>query len=328
MLPTCQREYFKNIEFSTMLRRYSKTIVIISLFLILFSNLCTAKTRQEVEQWLNETAGLSAEELQYRQYFKLVDCCYGKYQFEDSIKNCEEALKIKKDSYILKAAICLNLYEIGEDLNVKVGAEREKKLATYKKLISVAEEGIKLNPDKGECYFMRGLGYARLSTTEGVISSLFNAKRTELDWLEAIKHDSDYITPSGEDLQASSYLALGVYYRICPSFFLISLIFGISGDLDKSVEYCDKAYQMDPTRIEIVKEYGISLITRGLDRNKPEDIEKGKVFLKKVETLPLRMKTDAVDKEHSKMLLNDINLCPGYSRDQQQEISEQAFKTK
>ena len=149
MLPTCQREYFKNIEFSTMLRRYSKTIVIISLFLILFSNLCTAKTRQEVEQWLNETAGLSAEELQYRQYFKLVDCCYGKYQFEDSIKNCEEALKIKKDSYILKAAICLNLYEIGEDLNVKVGAEREKKLATYKKLISVAEEGIKLNPDKG-----------------------------------------------------------------------------------------------------------------------------------------------------------------------------------
>jgi len=82
-----------------MLRRCAKLTLIISFFILLFSNLCNAKTRQEVEQWLNETAGLSNEELQYRQYFKLADCCYGKYQFEDSIKNCEEALKIKKDSY-------------------------------------------------------------------------------------------------------------------------------------------------------------------------------------------------------------------------------------
>ena len=303
-----------------------KMLVLIPLFMVLFAGISSGKTRPEVEQWFNETAGLSEDELQYRKCFKVADGFYGKYQFEDSIKNCEEALKYKKDSYMMKAAICLNLYEIGEDLNVKVDKEREKKLETYRRLIAVAEEGIKLHPEKGECYFMRGLGYSRLSTTEGVISSLFTAKRIELDWLEAIKHDSDYITPTGEDLQASSYCALGVYYRMCPSFFLISLIFGISGDLDKSVEYCDKAYQMDPTRIEIVKEYGISLITRGLDRNKPEDIEKGKEFLRKVDTLALRMKTDTVDKEHAKMLLADIKLCPDYSRDQQQELSEEAFK--
>jgi len=99
-MPTTRtREYFINIAFNSMLRRCAKLTLIISFFILLFSNLCNAKTRQEVEQWLNETAGLSNEELQYRQYFKLADCCYGKYQFEDSIKNCEEALKIKKDSY-------------------------------------------------------------------------------------------------------------------------------------------------------------------------------------------------------------------------------------
>ena len=92
-------------------------------------------------------------------------------------------------------------------------------------------------------------------------------------------------------------------------------------DINKSIDYCRKAYEIDPTRIDIVKEYGISLITRGLWKKNSQDIEKGKQFLRKIPALPRRFKTDSIDIEHSKLMLADISLCPGYSRDQQQDIN-------
>jgi len=250
----------------------------------------------------------------------------GKFEFEASIKSCEEALKYKPDDFLVRAIECLDYYEIAEKLDVKKEDEKQWKIDAYNKMIAIANDGIKAAPDKGECYFMRGLANARLATTKGIFSQLFTAKSIEEDWLIAVSKRSDYTTQHGENLQASANIALGVYYRLCPSFFLLKWTFGISGDLDKAVEYCKRAYELDSTRIEIVKEYGVALITRGLDTKNDKDIAEGKTFLQKVPTLPIRLNTDKIDIAHSAMLLNDISLCPGYSRDEQQEISEEAFK--
>jgi len=263
---------------------------------------------------------------QYKFYFSRADEQLGKFQFEESIESGKEALKYKPNDHLIRAMICLNYYEIAEKLDVKKADEKEWKLDIYKKMVTIAEEGMNAAPEKGECYFMRGLANARMSTTKGILSSLFSAKQIEEDWLVAVSRKSDYVTPNGENLEASANIALGVYYRLCPSFFLLKWTFGISGDLKKAVQYCKKAYELDPTRIEIVKEYGVALITRGLENGDTKDIEAGKALLMKVSSLPLRLRTDKVDIEHSKMLLNDIFLCPGYSRDEQQEISEEAYK--
>lgn len=270
---------------------------------------------------------MSAEE-EYKIYFHKADYDIGKFNFKESIKNCEEALKYKPNDYLVRAMMCLGYYEIAEKLDINKSADKERKIALYNKMLQVAEEGIKCAPEMGECYFMRGLANARIATTKGILSELFTAKGIENDWLIAVERKSDYTTPNGENLQASSCVALGVYYRLCPSFFLLRWMFGISGDLDKAVTYCKKAYELDSTRIEIVKEYGVALITRGLDRENKEDIERGKEYLRKVPTLPLRLDTDTVDIAHSKMLLNDISLCPGYSRDEEQDISEESFDKK
>ena len=270
---------------------------------------------------------MSAEE-EYKIYFHKADYDIGKFNFEESIKNCEEALKYKPNDYLVRAMMCLGYYEIAEKLDINQSADKERKIALYNKMLQVAEEGIKCAPEMGECYFMRGLANARIATTKGNLSELFTAKGIENDWLIAVNRKSDYTTPNGENLQASSCVALGVYYRLCPSFFLLRWMLGISGDLDKAVTYCKKAYELDSTRIEIVKEYGVALITRGLDRENKEDIERGKEYLRKVPTLPLRLDTDTVDIAHSKMLLNDISLCPGYSRDEEQDISEESFDKK
>lgn len=265
-----------------------------------------------------------SNEDQYDVYFHKADYNIGKFRFEESLKNCEEALKYKPNDFV-RAMTCLDYYEVAEKLDVHKSADKEKKIELYKTMLQVAEEGIKYAPEKGECYFMRGLANARMATTKGILSELFTAKQIENDWLVAVNRPSDYTTPNGENLQASSCVALGVYYRLCPTFFLLKWMFGISGDLDKAVYYCKKGHDLDSTRIEIVKEYGVALITRGLDRKNNNDIESGKDFLKKVPTLPLRLDTDSVDIAHSKMLLNDISLCPGYSRDEEQDISKESF---
>lgn len=262
----------------------------------------------------------------YEHFFKRADYHLGKFEFEESLKDCEEALKARPDDFLIRAMMCLDYYEIGEKLDVKKPEEKEKKISIYETMVKIADEGIKAAPDKGECYFMRGLANARMATTKGVLSELFTAKQIEKDWLISVDRKSDYTTPNGENLQASSCLALGVYYRLCPTFFMLKWFFGISGDLDKAVYYCGRAYELDPTRIEIVKEYGVALITRGLDRNNQSDIELGKEYLRKVPTLPLRLQTDTVDIRHSRMLLNDISLCPGYSRDDEQDVSEEAYE--
>lgn len=267
----------------------------------------------------------TAAEEEYKIYFHKADEGIGKFEFEESLKNCQEALKYKPNDFLIRAMMCLDEYEIAEKLDIHKSADKEKKIELYTTMLKTAEEGIKCAPEKGECYFMRGLANARMATTKGILSQLFTARQIEKDWLVAVNRPSDYTTPNGENLQASSCVALGVYYRLCPSFFLLKWIFGISGDLDKAVLFCKKAYELDPTRIEIVKEYGVPLITRGLDKENNGDIEAGKDFLRKVPTLPLRLDTDSVDIVHSKMLLNDISLCPGYSRDEEQEISEEAF---
>jgi tetratricopeptide (TPR) repeat protein len=271
------------------------------------------------------STGGSNEE-QYNMYYKEAVEHLRKFEFEESGKSCEAALRYKPNDFLVRAMMCLGYYEIAERLDIHKSEEKEKKIELYEKMITVAEEGIRCAPERGEGYFMRGLANARISTTKGVLSQLFSAKQIERDWLTALDCKSDYVTPNGESLKASCCLGLGVYYRLCPTFFLLKWLFGVKGDLDKSVNYCRRAYELDSTRIDIVKEYGVALISRGLDTDNKKDIEDGKELLRKVATMPMRPQIDSIDVVHSKILLEDISLCPGYSRDEQQDVSKEAFK--
>jgi tetratricopeptide (TPR) repeat protein len=280
----------------------------------------------DYEAFSQSSSDSSSSDEQYLAYFHKADEDIGKFRFNDEVKNCELALKYKPNDYLVHAMMCLGYYEIAEKLDIHKSADKERKIDLYDKMLKVAEEGIKCAPDKGECYFMRGLANARIATTKGILSELFTAKQIEKDWLIAVDRKSHYTTPNGENLQASSCVALGVYYRLCPSFFLLRWMFGISGDPDKAVYYCKKAYDLDSTKIEIVKEFGVALMSRGVDLDNQRDIEEGKKYLRDVPRLRLRLDTDSVDIVHRKMLLYSISLCPGYLRDEEQDISEESFE--
>ncbi len=122
-------------------------------------------------------AGNPGPDENYIACFHRADDEMGKFQFNESIKSCEEALKYKPDDFLVRAMECLDYYEIAEKLDVKKPDEKQWKIDAYNKMIDIANDGIKCAPDKGECYFMRGLANARLATTKGIFSQLFFRER-------------------------------------------------------------------------------------------------------------------------------------------------------
>lgn len=52
----------------------------------------------------------------YKECFKKADYYLGKYDFNESITNCEAAIKYKTDDYLAHAIMCLDYYYIAETL--------------------------------------------------------------------------------------------------------------------------------------------------------------------------------------------------------------------
>jgi len=89
-----------------------------------------------------------------------------------------------------------------------------------------------------------------------------------------------------------------------------------------------KAVELEPKRAEYVKELGISLVCLGKTTNNQKATDEGIQWLKKVETLPTIKPTDEIDKKHAKMILGNLELACGYSRDAQQDISRESYDKK
>ena len=53
-----------------------------------------------------------SSEGQYKIHFKKADYLLGKFDFEESLKECKEALKFKSDDFFIRAMMCLDYYEI------------------------------------------------------------------------------------------------------------------------------------------------------------------------------------------------------------------------
>ena len=65
---------------------------------------------------------------------------------------------------------------------------------------------------------------------------------------------------------------------------------------------------------------------RGIRNDSRKDIDEGKKYLKKTLTLPVDSSMDKADMADAKKLLENPSLACGYSRVQQEEVSDEAFK--
>ncbi len=250
-----------------------------------------------------------------------LEVLYHEGSFQQGLTTVNERIAAApdKDLYWMKARF---MFEIGEhwsrtDPNVD-------KEAWYKDMLATVDAGLLLAPGDPHLRFGRGIAMGRLGTTRGVLSSLFMAKDVEQDWLAVANAQGYYYRSLGNEelLPCDAYHALGIFYRLVPDWWIIQVIAGTRGDLDRSLDFHRKAVGCKPDDIDNWKELGATELCISDKRKETAMLAAGLTSLSRALAIPAATEREQIDHRHSKMLIAQPALACEYSRDGQQDLDE------
>jgi len=248
--------------------------------------------------------------------------------YEDANKLLMDLARSNPDHPDVYWKISQNLYDMGERVDIE--QDKDRKLDLYVKAEEWAKKGYDRNPGLADNAFWMAVGMSQQAQTKGIASTLLSdrtlAGRIEEFYIKSTQAKDFHYKEENSDTISSAHFALGQFYRKVPSGWYIKMIMGTAGDIDKSVEHARKAVDMYPKNLENNKELGVALICRGNKNDNQKDIEEGKKWLNKTLALPAEGTIDKIDHADCKELLADLSLACGYSRVQQEEVSEDQFK--
>ena len=175
--------------------------------------------------------------------------------------------------------------------------------------------------------FMVRQRWQRQSTTKGVLGMLWMLQDIEEAFLKVAESGYAYkAMGTGEHLPCHAYQTLGIFYRLVPDSWFVSMLAGTRGSLDKSLNWMNKANTCSPGRIGIMKELAITLQCIGTSNKDEESLNKADEILRAVLKMPPTTDTEVIDLKHVPLLLDNPKMACGYSRDGQQEQDEKALK--
>jgi len=218
------------------------------------------------------------------------------------------------------------LFELGE--RHSDDEEGVDKTALYREIITLSEAGLAIAPDHAHLHFALGIGKGRLGTTRGVLKSLALASDVEHEWLLTAQSDYRYRSINGgEQLPCDAMQSIGIFYRLVPDWWIVKVLSGTRGDLEKSVSYLRAANRCSPNDIGILKELGISQLCIATQTQDADRMEQGRADLEHAMRItPRTTGTDPIDQQHIPLLLADPEMACGYSRDGQQERDREALE--
>jgi tetratricopeptide (TPR) repeat protein len=224
------------------------------------------------------------------------------------------------DLYWMKARV---MFERGELIEKNSGVD---KVAYYERMKAMADKGLELRPKDPHILFARGIANARIGTTKGVLSSLFLARTVEADWLAATT--AVYASIEGKEaLPSDAYLALGIFYRLVPDWWIVQVVAGTRGDLDKSLSFHQKAVALKPS-IDALKELGVTQLCIAERREDAAMREAGMASLDRGLAVPARSEKNRIDISHMREIKANPGLACEYSRDGQQDLDEKKLQQK
>ncbi len=244
------------------------------------------------------------------------------YQQGDHVAGLQKAREryaANPDDEQLTWHIARFLFEKGESIDRSDTSV--DKVALYSEMVEVAEAGLAQSPDDPHIRFARGVANGRLGTTRGVIASLWSAQGIEEDWLYVSRSGFEYSSIGGDEmLPCDADLALGIFYRLVPDRWIVKMIAGTKGDLDKSLAHLGKADQCAPNRIGTMKELGVTQLCIASNTNDEAMMAAGRQTVADYMKLPAEGDKDRIDLKHGTLLLDDPSIACGYSRDGQQDL--------
>lgn len=240
-----------------------------------------------------------------------------------------QALEKQIDARMAAAADDVDLYwmksrtmfEQGELFDRETGIDM---VGHYQTMAAFAEKGLDLKPGDPHLRFAHGIALARLGTTKGVLSSLFLARDVEADWLAATK--AEYASLGGEEiLPYDAYHALGVFYRLVPDWWIVQVIAGTRGDLDKSLEMHEKAVA-GKASIDALKELGVTALCIAENRGDEGMRARAMKAFDRALGTPAESEKNRIDHDHIRKLKADASLACEYSRDGQQDLDKKKLQ--
>ncbi|MFT7519846.1 MAG: tetratricopeptide (TPR) repeat protein [Kiritimatiellia bacterium] len=250
---------------------------------------------------------------------------YGNAQIKEGLAKAREQLAANPSDPALYRHVIRFLFEIGELVH-REDTSMDKE-ALYQEMLDLCNKALELDPGNAHTLFNRGIATGRLATTHGVLASLGNLKSIEQDWLAAANAPYKYESLAGaEHLPCDTYLTLGIFYRVVPDYWIVQLLAGTRGDIDKSIAWLEKSNACQADRIRTLKELGVSRLCAGTRNKDPVRTATGKQVLSYLQTLPKSHTHSELDKAHAQMLIEDPSLACEYSRDGQQDLDEKNIK--
>ena len=220
-----------------------------------------------------------------------------------------------------------NLYQRGEIL-AQQGATPDQRMRMYKEAQATSQRIQQLDPDHPEGWFWEGTALGRIATTQGILQSLFIADDIERLWLKSLKMTGFQYRSANDtaSFPGDAYFALGQFYRLCPDWTIVQMLVGTKGDIDESIRWHRKGVAFTPTRAEMSKELGVSLLCKASRDDDPAALAEGKKWLNKALAMPSQKATDDIDKKQIPIILSRADDACGYSRDGWQEVSKEAYE--
>lgn len=255
-----------------------------------------------------------------------LEVLYYNSQWQEGLDLSRARLAEHPDDADLYWHVARFLFEMGEQ--VDRNDPTVDKVELYRQMIEVSEAGLERFPEHAHLHFALGIGKGRLGTTRGVLKSLFLIKDVEAAWSRAASSDYAYRSiDGGEHLPCDAQLTLGILYRIVPDSWIVKVLSGTRGDLERSQHSLEAANACSPGDIGILKELGVTHLCIADRQDDPTHLGLGRQFLEQSLRVPARDdSTDLVDHRHIRMLLDDPSLACEYSRDGQQETDAEAIR--
>ncbi|HCH63214.1 MAG TPA: hypothetical protein DFR83_10445 [Deltaproteobacteria bacterium] len=219
-----------------------------------------------------------------------------------------------------------NLYQRGEIL-AQSGATPEQRMKMYREAQLKSQRIQELDPSHPQGWFWEGTALGRIATAQGVLQSLFIADDIEALWLKTTKMTGyEYRSSNdGASFPGDVYFALGQFYRLCPDWTIVKMFIGTKGDIDESIRWHRKGVAFSPSRPEMAKELGVSLLCKANRESDASAMAEGKKWLNKALAMPSQKTTDDIDKGQIPIILSRADDACGYSRDGWQEVSREAY---
>ena len=111
------------------------------------------------------------------------------------------------------------------------------------------EACLSLDPENPICKFFLASAMAKIGTIDGVLASISAAERVKDLWQDVTKSPYNIQFTPAISMQGAVRYALGIFYRLVPDYVALEWMYGVKGDLEKSVSFHQKSLAIDDPRL-------------------------------------------------------------------------------